>query len=222
MTKTRNQFPETIKAARAHDEAERNASDLLWALGDALRKECGEPTGVGTNTGSNDRLRQAQAALAAAGYAYSFSRLEQFRSIAHKFKDHRHLGSVSFDAHLAAGEPALLEQIITEADTGTKLTRDYVLTQKRIIHGRQDADATRKDRDEPHPALKLSEAVVALSQVPELIEQARAIIEQHAHRAWADEGIARLIEQCDDAFVGAQQCCELVGSILEGPDAEAA
>src|SRR4051812_10479959 len=93
-----HEFENTLAAARKGDDA-------CWELGDALRKDCGDPTEVGKNTDSNKKLEQARAALSEAGFDYSFRRLEVLRSVAFKFKDRRQHRSVSFDAHLAAGDP---------------------------------------------------------------------------------------------------------------------
>src|SRR5262245_1915537 len=60
-----NSFPKAIAAAGAR---ERSSWDLAFALLD----ECGPPSRPGERTGSDEKVREAQAVLDAAGFPFSF------------------------------------------------------------------------------------------------------------------------------------------------------
>jgi hypothetical protein len=140
-------FAKTIAAARALKDAGNAVWEAQWALGDALVNECGPPGEHGVNSRALEKVLKV---LREHELDYTLRRLEQFRSIAHKFTDRRRLRSVSFDAHLAAGDTDTLAEAHADAEKNkAKLT---VARVKQFIERRRKEDEEKQRRE--HPKLK--------------------------------------------------------------------
>jgi hypothetical protein len=208
-------FPKTIDAAGAFDRTDKSMSDALWALGDALIAECGEPAGVGTNNGSEKKLRQAAAELKRLNLPHSLIWLRKARSCAHRYPDYKRLSSVSWSVHDIIGDPATLADVAQKRNE--KLTAKDAREFKKLQR-EQRKDKERRDhaalsgREPTNPALENAKERFrkAAAKAKELTNDAKAAIAPHveglsaaertelfgfatdAQHAWAE--VARIVE----------------------------
>jgi len=112
-----SRFPNVLAAA---ERRQRHLDDVngkdLWALGEALIKDCGKPGDDRTHNGSHGRIEAAAKELAAKGFDYNLNTLVNIRETAFAFPSVRRITDVAFWTHSAAGSPDLL-------DAATKLAR---------------------------------------------------------------------------------------------------
>jgi hypothetical protein len=158
------QFPKTLAAAAKLRDAEENTWPYQWQLGWALVEECGPPGETSANNGSYDKLHDAKKALDKAGFDYSFRLLEEFRSIAAKFRPEDVFGAVSIYAHIAAGNLETLEAAKRQADkTKKKLTVGFVQNYTASIRRKsRNTDTTAIAADVENQALKAINSAIEL------------------------------------------------------------
>jgi hypothetical protein len=111
--------PNVVAAATKLAEAQRNADDRLWILGDALIKDCGEEASCQTSgmrtrarNGGNATLDVAARELKAQGITYEANTLRQIRDIAITFKKADRVDGLSFYGHGEANNPDCLRWIL--------------------------------------------------------------------------------------------------------------
>lgn len=110
--------PNVIKAAikLAQDKKAVDGKDM-WALADALVKDCGLPNSErrpGVNNGSAASLETACNELKARGITYKMSTLAHIRQNALAFpRAKRHADNVSFWGHANAGTPDVLDWVLS-------------------------------------------------------------------------------------------------------------
>jgi hypothetical protein len=94
-----------------------------WALADAILAECSEPGPNGVRTGSNAGMEKMRAEIARNhGIELSFERVRKLRKAASTFPaGRRRPGEASLEAHLEAGTPDKLDELIRKTP-GTALT----------------------------------------------------------------------------------------------------
>jgi hypothetical protein len=114
--------PNVVAAATKLAEAQKEAGGrCLWALGDALIKDCGHEeegscqiSGMRTkaHNGSKATLETAVGELEARGINYEANTLRQIRDIAITFKKADRIEGLGFWAHGEAGNPTILQWIM--------------------------------------------------------------------------------------------------------------
>jgi hypothetical protein len=94
-----------------------------WALADAILDECPEPGRNGARTGSYAKMERMQAEIARNhGVKLSFERIRKLRKVASAFPPgRRRPGEASLEAHLQAGTPDELDELIRK-NPGAVLT----------------------------------------------------------------------------------------------------
>lgn len=101
-------YPLTLQAAQRGESA-------LWALGDALRHECGEPGEDHSNNASFGKIREAQAELLAHGIEREFESLRKYRDFSSRFPHGSRLPCVAYSVHVECGTPEMLGAVIALA-----------------------------------------------------------------------------------------------------------
>jgi hypothetical protein len=94
-----------------------------WVLADAILAECSEPGRNGVRTGSHTKMEEMRAEIARNhGVELSFERVRKLRKVAFTFPaGRRRPGEASLEAHLEAGTPDELDELIRK-NPGTTLT----------------------------------------------------------------------------------------------------
>jgi hypothetical protein len=124
-------------------EAARNAALRreagLWAIGDALLEECG-PTGI-------TKHREAQAELEENGFTYELRSLRRYRDTSLAFPPERRRADLGHAFHAAAGDPALLDEIVdgwAAYKPGERLTVDKV---REVVKFKRQMDKRKKNKE---------------------------------------------------------------------------
>lgn len=147
------------------DAAVENIKRDEWALADAILAECSEPGANGVRTGSNASMEKMRAEIARNhGVELSFERVRKLRKAASTFPaGRRRPGDASLEAHLEAGTPDKLDELIRKAP-GTTLTVSRIRQAKspeekaqrekedeeRRTQTREKQDALQDHHDEQH------------------------------------------------------------------------
>ncbi len=112
------------------DAAIRKKEGGEWDLADAISAECPETGEDGERNGSYAKMTAMRDEIAKNhGVVLSFERIRKLRKVASAFPPGRRRPAISLEAHLEAGTPEVLDELI-KAAAGTALTRDYVRQQK--------------------------------------------------------------------------------------------
>jgi hypothetical protein len=128
------------------DAAAREWANDQWELADAIMAECSEPGPTGVRNASYARINaMREEILQNHGVDLSFERLRKLRKVAAAFPPGRRRPAVSFEAHLEAGSPEALDDIIIRTPAGVALTRERI----RNLKDPGEAEEKRKRADEP-------------------------------------------------------------------------
>jgi hypothetical protein len=94
-----------------------------WVLADAILAECSEPGSIGVRTGSYTKMEKMRAEIARNhGVELSLERVRKLRKVASAFPaGRRRPGEASLEAHLEAGTPDELDELIRKTP-GTALS----------------------------------------------------------------------------------------------------
>ena len=98
-----------------------------WDLADAILAECSETGDAGVRNELHALMKAMRDEIAKnRGVALSFERVRKLRKVASAFPAGRRRPGVSLEAHLEAGTPDALDAFISDAPSGTSLTRNYI------------------------------------------------------------------------------------------------
>jgi hypothetical protein len=178
-------FPKTVAACKT-------AQKSLWAIGDALVKEC--PLGIrGHKDGSTDRIKEcAQEVAEQCGVdMYGLQMLRKLRTVSAAFPDGTRVPSISWAVHRSAGDKNTLNGLVEAAKKEDKpLTTSYA--------NKQLKTAKTKAKRRAGTALHTSYEKILDAQIAagDMGKQAMTIIEEIAERL-PDEGVEKLLEMCD-------------------------
>lgn len=174
----KTKFPLVSAAIEALEQDKRNLDGKrLWAIGDALIRECGPgkaTRGVLGHDGSHLKLKAIAREQAGFGREYSFKTLGQWRQIAEAFPTSRRHHDVLWSLHRMAGSPDFLDWIVEEC--GTDITyRDVEKVRKRWMQlekkqRKHKLDEAREEaRQAPTPKAKeaAEEKVKEFTDVPD-------------------------------------------------------
>jgi hypothetical protein len=114
-----------------------------WALADAILAECSEPGPKGVRTGSNASMEKMRAEIARNhGIELSFERVRKLRKAASTFPPgRRRPAEVSLEAHLEAGTPDELDELIRE-------TPGAALTVSRIRQAKAQEEKAQREKEQ--------------------------------------------------------------------------
>jgi len=155
-----SKFPNVIAAAERIQEHESVVEGKdLWALGDALVKECGEPRATaGKNDGSYNQIKIAAEALGNRGLTYKgspykVSTLKDLRYTAFNFPKSTRRENVNFWVHYDAGNPEMLGAIARMCKAaGKPLTFTTVREYSRELRRRAFEEARKNEPGAKLPA----------------------------------------------------------------------
>ena len=146
------QFPKIVAEVHAYEkiagrlhEAQHNADEALFRIGDALIDECGRPGLPGENNGSDAKLEQAAQALKESGCRHrSVAWLRKLRTVANAYPPDKRLPGVSWAAHHEAQNSETLRAAQREALLNrAKLSVKFV----RRLREKQAAERAARERE---------------------------------------------------------------------------
>jgi hypothetical protein len=119
-----------------------------WALADAIVAECSEPGPNGVRTGSYTRMEKMRAEIARNhGVELSLERVRKLRKVASAFPaGRRRPGEASLEAHLEAGTPDELDELIRKTP-GTALTVSRIRQAKSPERQKEDEERRTRTRE---------------------------------------------------------------------------
>jgi hypothetical protein len=123
-----------------------------WALADAILAECSEPGANGVRTGSYSKMEKMRAEIARnRGVELSLERVRKLRKAASTFPaGRRRSAEVSLEAHLEAGTPDELDELIRKT-AGTALTvtriRQAKLREEKAQQEKEDEERRTQTRE---------------------------------------------------------------------------
>jgi hypothetical protein len=145
------EFPRCNAAVRKMEGGE-------WELADAIVAECSDPGPDGVRDESYARINAMREEIAKNhGIDLSFERVRKLRKVAAAFLPGRRRPAVSLEAHVEAGSPEALDDIINRTPAGTALTRQYIRQQKDPAKkAKQDQEKAerRRQREDERAALQ--------------------------------------------------------------------
>jgi len=174
-------FPNVLAVVEAREKhLETTEGKDLWALADALIKDCGDevakkgrPAFSDTNRGLIDKLTQCAAMLEKHGYAgYQASTLQQLRQAGLIFPKARRYPDFSFWVHKEAGSPDFMDWVVKKH--GVKKGNITIGKIRELVRAAQEIE--RKERDK-----KVAVAQVRLKKATSVAEarQAKAEIAEN-------------------------------------------
>ena len=130
------------------DAAVRNLADDEWKLADAIVAECSEPGEDGVKNGSQAKMEAMRHEIAKNhGVELSLERIRKLRKVASAFPPGRRRPGVSVEAHLEAGTPNVLDELVKAAPADTALTREYV---RQLKHPTEKAERGQQLEERRH------------------------------------------------------------------------
>ncbi len=145
-------YPNVIAAATKRRQHQDDADGKdLWDLGEALIKDCGEPSDE--HEGHYDKIERATAELEKRGFNYTLNNLVKIREVAFIFPNPRRR-RLGFWLHEEAGNPDMLDAVVKQAKADDEnVTALYI---RGIVSAwRSKQDAERKDKNQAAKTRKL-------------------------------------------------------------------
>ena len=150
------------------DAAVRKLAHDAWELAEAVVAECSEPGPNGVRNASYAKIKAMRKEIAQNhSIDLSFERIRKLRQAAAAFPAGRRRPGVCLDAHLEAGSPEALDDIINRTPAGVAVTRAYV----RSLMPREKDEEKEKRQDERHRQVK--DHRVALQNLCSQLERER-------------------------------------------------
>lgn len=98
-----------------------------WKLADAIVAECSEPGEDGVRNESYAKMDSMRTEIAKNhGVELSFERIRKLRKVASAYPAGRRRPGISVEAHIEAGTPEVLNELVKAAPAGTAFTREYI------------------------------------------------------------------------------------------------
>lgn len=139
-----------------------------WELADAVLEECSQPGPNGVRNASYAKIKAMREEISQNhDIDLSFERIRKLRKVAAAFPAGRRRPGVCLDAHLEAGSPEALDDIINRTPAGVAVTRAYV----RSLMPREKDEEKEKRQDEWHRQVK--DHRVALQNLCSQLERER-------------------------------------------------
>jgi hypothetical protein len=130
------------------DAAVRNLADSEWKLADAIVAECSEPGEDGVRNGSQAKMEAMRTEIAKNhGVELSLERIRKLRKVASAFPPGRRRPGLSVEAHLEAGTPDVLDELVKAAPAGAILTRANL---RDLKHPTEEADQSTQKEERRH------------------------------------------------------------------------
>ena len=154
------------------DAAVRKLEGGDWELADAILAECCEPGENGVRNESYAAMRAMRQEIAENhGVELSFERIRKLRKVASAFPAGRRRPGISLEAHLEAGTPDGLDELIKAAPKGA-LTRESI---RQLKHPAEEAE---QDQQKAERRRQGEDQRLALLNVCKLLERERDVREQ--------------------------------------------
>jgi hypothetical protein len=130
-----------------------------WVLADAILAECSEPGPNGVRTGSYTRMEKMRAEIARHhGVELSLERVRKLRKVASAFPaGRRRPGKASLEAHLEAGTPDELDELIRK-------TPGTALTVSRIRQAKSAEEKAQREKEDEERRTQTGEKLDALQE----------------------------------------------------------
>jgi hypothetical protein len=119
-----------------------------WDLADAILAECSETGDNGVKNESYAKMKAMREEIAENhGVELSFERIRKLRKVASAFPAGRRRPGVSLEAHLEAGTPDALDELIKAAPKGAVLTREAI---RQLKHPAEEAEQAQQTDERRH------------------------------------------------------------------------